>query len=339
MSVLKLSRWRAPFKLVFVLILLLPCWSYPVPRTLRPGFINAVRTHIIQGTEHLFPGHQSLEGHSNFLGESSHGKRKQRILDVKGQEHSLFIKIFYEKTPIAERRRTIETTKALGAVWGYPKLFWHDPRYQVMITEFLEGHHPDQDYFKNPETLKVFMEKLKASHALLPTLPLHFDNKSLRYRSLRRLRELLKVAPDMKERLVKAEKFLDSLKPSFTHVVHGDIQASNIIVGGSVALIDWSEVSHGDVFEDLGSLAEQMDFTAEQEHQMVEAYFGAVTPENLAKLEKYRLLNRLHFGCYLVRQGFKKLERQKARRPKGAYGLYLEPQIQKGMALLKPFLD
>ncbi len=337
MSVRKLNQWRALFRVAFLLCFF-PCLSFGLSEPERAAFIKTIHIHIDQGITHLFPGgHQLLESHNDFLGESSNGKRKQVVRDAYGREHALFIKIFFEKTPLIDRRRTVEVTKALAAVWGYPKVLWHDPHYRIMITEFVEGTHPDDSYFKDPEKLRSFVKKLKESHALLSTLPFHFPKDSLYPRSKKRLQELLKVAPDLKERLGKAEKFLKDWKPSFTHIIHGDIQASNILLGQEVHLIDWSEVSRGNIFEDLGSLAEHMHFTLEQEQVMLVTYFGKASAEDLKKLEQQRLLTRLHFGCYYLRQGFKKLALQKVKRKPGTCGLYLEPEIQQGMEMLKPF--
>jgi thiamine kinase-like enzyme len=322
-----------------VLLCFLPYLSFALSGPERATFIKTIQRDIDQGIASLFPeGYECLESKKDFLGASSHGKRKQIIRDIHGHKHVFFIKIFFEKTPFVERRRIVETTKALAAVWGYPTILWHDPLYHIMMTEFVEGSHPDEHYFKDPETLKSFIVKLKQSHILLATLPLHFPKDSLYVRSKKRLQELLKVAPELKERLGKAEKFLKDWKPSFTRVIHGDIHASNILLGKEVCLIDWSEVSLGDIFEDFGSLAEHMHFTPEQEHQMLFAYFGKVSPKDLKKLEQHRLLTRIHFGCYYLRQGFKELAHQKAKRAPGTCGLYLEPQIQQGMELLKPFL-
>ena len=342
MSVRKSNRWRVLFNFlcgaIFTLSLCL--WSPSFATFERLKFISGVRKEIHEGLTHLFKdGYETLQIYTDFVGESLHGKRKQLIQDAQGVKHTLFIKIFYEKTPLADRKRLVEITSAMTGIWNHPHIFWHDPHYTLMITEFLEGKHPDQDYFKDPEALKTFVEKLKESHTLLLTLPIDIPRDSLCVRAQKRLQELLKVAPELQDRLIKAEGFLNNWTPSFDAVVHGDIQSSNIVLAKGIHLIDWSEVSYGDIFEDLGSLAEQMHFAGDQEVQMLKVYFGRVVPEDLEKLKKHRLLTRLHFGCYFLREGFKKLKAKKAKLHPGQCGLALEPQIQQGMALLKPFLD
>lgn len=340
MSALKLSRWPVPFKFLWAFIFLAPfAHGKILSPSERAGFIQEVRAEIDRGFSKLFPyGFETIDKQTGFSGYSSDGKRKQTIKDHLGGEHAFFVRIFEERRTLEERKLVVETTKAMGALWGYPKRFWHDEQYRVFLTEFLRTSHVRAEYFKDDGHLKHFVSRLKKSHQLLRVSSLPFPKKSLHARTKEQMEWLLKVAPEMKVRLKKGEQLLEEVEPSYDFVVHGDLQASNILVGEDVHLIDWSMVSFGDAFEDLGSLAEQLQFTSDQEERVLQAYFGCVRGEDLEKLRQYRLVNRLHFGCFFLRRGLKQMKWEKEALPEGKLGLAQNAYVQEGMGLLAPFL-
>lgn len=312
--------------------------SAKTSKTSEKAFIKKIHAHIEEGLHALFPqGHETLAIKGDLKGFSPDGKRKQVIKDAEGKQHHLFIKIFYEHATPAHRKRVVEVTRRLAEVWGYPLILWHDPQYHVMITEFLEHPHVKPQDFQQEGFLEAFVHRLKASHALLKTME-SLEKDPLVERTKRRFKELMAVEPLLEGRLQKAKDFLEKFESSTQDAVHGDIQKANILKHEHPLLIDWSDVRWGDVFEDLGSLAEEMEFNPAQEEKLLKQYFGTVSKEILEKLHNYRTLHRLHFGLYFTREGFKelKLKREKAQ---GKAFAYHPSSLQKGIKLLREFLD
>ena len=322
------------------ILLILPCRAQCLSGEKRQAFVSTIRATIRQGISDLFPkGYKTLSIDANFAGRSHDGKRKQVIKDSKGKTHTLFVRIFYEGMSEAKRKRVIAVTKSMGDLWGGPDVLWYHPDNRVMITSFVETQMPVQAYFKKPENLRAFVQRLKKSHEQLKGSGLSFTNVSLHVRAKRRLRELCDVMPELKERLSKAQKFLDNFKESENDIVHGDMQASNIIIDDKPHLLDWTEASRGDVFEDLGGLSVHLKFTPAQKSQLLEDYFGSVCSKDLEKLARYGDLNRVHAGCFALREGWKQLKKAKAKLPPGKYGLAQNLLIREGMTLLAGFLD
>jgi thiamine kinase-like enzyme len=300
-------------------------------------FIKNVRTSIEAGLQALLQdGYETLDINTNLDGLSLHGKRVQTVRDKDGKVHRFFIKIFYEKVPLDERKAVIESIRKVAEFWGYPKILWHDPVYALFITEFLDVPHVTSDDFKNQDFLKEFTYNLKESHQILAKIAVPDD--TFLDRTKNRLQELIRVSPDLEPKLQSVWAFLDAFHSKRDTVIHGDIQASNILKQEQAILIDWASLHRGDVFDDLGALAEQLEFDETQERQLLKAYFGSVSKGSLSKLRRHRTLNRLHFGLYFLREGLKKIKAQKDRLKPGQCGLSTHPFIERGRKMLKGFL-
>lgn len=75
---------------------------------------------------------------------------------------------------------------------------------------------------------------------------------------------------------------------------HNDLLAANFIDDGvRVQIIDWEYAGDGDRFFDLGNLAVNSDFNAEQEQALLEFYFGEVRRDDLRRLRLMRLASDL----------------------------------------------
>ena len=321
MNAQRLKKWRVRFSFLPRVLLLFGVLSCSLEAEglsgkERKDFVSYARQSVRQGLSHLFPkGYKTVSTDANFAGRSHDGKRKQVIRDASGQLHTVFVRIFYEGMTLEKRQRVVAVTRAMGTLWGEPQLLWHDPDHRVMITRFIEPKMSVQDYFQNPENLKAFVRRLKESHKALRDLKITFPPDSLLVRAKRRLTELLELVPSLEPRLSKAESFLKDFEVSHAAVVHGDVQADNIIIGVAPYLVDWTEMSTGDVFEDLGGLSAHVGFTPEQDRQLLEAYFDDTCNRDLEKLARYATLNRLNRGCFLLREGWKQLQKTKANLP------------------------
>jgi thiamine kinase-like enzyme len=71
---------------------------------------------------------------------------------------------------------------------------------------------------------------------------------------------------------------------------HNDLLSSNLVdARGRVWILDWEYGGEGDLFFDLGNLAANNRFTAEQENQLLQDYFGTTKPRDLKQLRLMRL--------------------------------------------------
>ena len=334
---LKLRRWRGHFSLLLCL------WSASLwaGSEADDRFSAQIDAALTQGLDALFPdGYETLSYTSIDRGESFDHKEKLLLKDEDDKERTLFLKTFDPDTPLGERQRVMAATKCVATLWQHPQFLWGDGEGTLMMQEYVEGGPATIEHFQNKKNLQAFIQKLKKSHEMLSKSDIAFEKESLVVRTQKRLQELLEIEPSLRKRLEAAVAYAESFPPVCTHVVHGDVQGGNILVNDQgTFLIDWSEVSYGDPLEDLGSLAEQLAFTEDQERQALEAYFGKATDHTLKQLKRYRLLNRLHFGCYFLREGIKEEHRRKDERPKGLLGLAFNPKIDKGMRLLRVFLS
>jgi thiamine kinase-like enzyme len=75
---------------------------------------------------------------------------------------------------------------------------------------------------------------------------------------------------------------------------HNDLLAANFIDDGyRVRLIDWEYAAMGDPFFDLGNFSANQDLSEESCRQLLQYYFGAVKPQDLARLYLMRIVSDL----------------------------------------------
>ncbi|MEI4474100.1 choline/ethanolamine kinase family protein [Frigidibacter sp. MR17.24] len=89
------------------------------------------------------------------------------------------------------------------------------------------------------------------------------------------------------------------LVPSFNDPMPG-----NFMIGedGSIMLIDYEYASMNDRCYDLGIWFGEMFFTAEQEAELIEAYFGRVTPQLVARVTIHKALADVKWAAWSMVQ-------------------------------------
>jgi thiamine kinase-like enzyme len=89
------------------------------------------------------------------------------------------------------------------------------------------------------------------------------------------------------------------LVPSFNDPMPG-----NFMIGedGSIMLIDYEYASMNDRCYDLGIWFGEMFFTAEQEAEMIEEYFGSVTSQLVARINIHKALADVKWAAWSLVQ-------------------------------------
>ena len=305
MSVPKSKKLPVPFK---VLLFLWPLGA------------AALSPFLEKGLKSLFPqGYEITHLDDRIPGCSPHKKFKITLRDSKGREHHLFSKSLVGTS--ADVSRVIKTTKLMGDLWVAPRVLWSSP--QGFIQPFVG--------WGTPFHLTWFIRQLRKSHETLMRSGIQYGKDTLLHRTWRRFEELFHEDPSLKKRLEGALEFLRGVPVEHTHVVHGDLNASNLLGG---LPIDWSETCLSTPFEDLGTLAESLSLSRDQENTLLQAYFGTVSPADQEALHQYRMLYRLHLGAYLMRRGLEESRLRKNALKKGRYGMPQNEKIKKALMLL-----
>lgn len=87
-----------------------------------------------------------------------------------------------------------------------------------------------------------------------------------------------------------------------TALCHNDLLTANLLYDGGVRLVDWEYAGMGDPFFDLGNLAANHAFTAEQQVSLLGHYFGEADDAGMAGLELFELVSEAREAMWGVVQ-------------------------------------
>jgi thiamine kinase-like enzyme len=167
----------------------------------------------------------------------------------------------------------------------------------VLVTRFVPGRVLTTASLREPTTLQRVAQALQRCHDYLaPVEAADFSPLA----SVRRNHALAKERhvpmpaelDDALRILARIERDVPTEEPPC--LCHNDVLPANLIEDDRcVWIIDWEFAGRGDRFFDLGGLAANAEFSAEQEELLLAAYFGAVRPHELRKLKRMRLASDL----------------------------------------------
>jgi thiamine kinase-like enzyme len=183
--------------------------------------------------------------------------------------------------------------KAAATIGVGPEVIAYLPEYECLVTRFLDGQSLTADQTRQPDVLRRMIDGLRRFHNS-NSLPGNFSPFLALHNNYTRARDRGATFPnevnEALELIATLEKELQSDEPNCP--CHNDLLPSNFIDDGqTVKIIDWEFAGMGDRYFDLANLAANCSFDEEQEHQLLNLYFGAVTPDSLRRLRLMRLVS------------------------------------------------
>lgn len=225
-----------------------------------------------------------------------------------GQDY--FVRFFRRKSAPLNRLK-IKVTQVMSKIWGGPEFIASAKDNKSFVTKFIVGRHLAlKDFKNNPRLLIEFIDKLRHSHAYLKK---HIDKGDVPdYPMAKRTQNRLKEIKDRGvllpaiEQVEKILNFIQDLdQQQNKQVVHNDMRPENILLDatGNTYLIDWAELTHGNIYDDLGAFAEFFKLNTPLEKKVLKRYFNKVpSSDNLALLRIHRWINGLHRAAFKFRK-------------------------------------
>jgi thiamine kinase-like enzyme len=165
------------------------------------------------------------------------------------------------------------------------------PQKGALVTRFVHGRVLTPEAVNRPSVLKRVTASLRLYHEKATGMGTFSAFETVRrYYALSRKRQV--VFP---KSIGRALRTLDRLEeergvPDRVCHCHNDLLSGNLVDNrGKVWILDWEYGGAGDLFFDLGNLAANNLFESEQEHRLLECYFGKVHPADLRRLRIMRL--------------------------------------------------
>jgi len=180
-----------------------------------------------------------------------------------------------------------------------------------LVTRFIQGRPLPAEQIRQSETLRQVVEVIKKVHSM-PPIPGTFS-------AFRVVDDYSEVArnhnvefPDnfgwLIERMREAEAALrtDPFTPS---PCHNDLLNENFLFDGKVRILDWEYAGMGDIFFDLANLSVNHGFFDEQDHLLLEYYFGEISEQQWARLKIMKIMSDFRESMWgLVQIGISQLD-------------------------------
>jgi thiamine kinase-like enzyme len=190
-----------------------------------------------------------------------------------------------------DRGCEVACSRQAAALGLGPDVISYLPEFGAMLRRFVPGRVLSANDVREPEQLRRIAEALRRYHDGPPGPGSFSAFTTVRqYYALASERNVM--FPDHLARglelLARVEQNLADGGPP--RPCHNDLLAGNFIDDGiAVRIIDWEYGGMGDRFFDLGNLAANNDFDAEQERELLAGYFGDVKSDHLRRLRLMRL--------------------------------------------------
>jgi thiamine kinase-like enzyme len=212
-------------------------------------------------------------------------------LDCEGERFVLRVMGDNSKLLGIDRQAEHACLKAAHAIGIGPEVVAFFPRKGALVTRFVPGRALAPEALKNPVVLRRVIASLRLYHekatgagtfSAFETVRSYYalgcKHKVVFPRNIRRALRIL-------ERLEHERGVPDRV----CHC-HNDLLSSNLVDNQAMVwILDWEYGGVGDLFFDLGNLAANNLFESEQEHRLLEYYFGTARPAHLRQLHIMRL--------------------------------------------------
>ena len=153
---------------------------------------------------------------------------------------------------------------------------------ECLVTAYIEGRPVEAEELRGP-LLEEVAAALRAIHAG-PRLRHAFSpwQRVARYRGDRRAARRMPLPPASTRSRAAAARISAALGPAAVPC-HNDLLTANFLHDGErLRILDWEYAGMGDPLFDLANLACQQRFAEADEERLLEAYYGASRPEQLA---------------------------------------------------------
>ena len=191
-----------------------------------------------------------------------------------------------------DRDAECQATMAAAQLGVGPEVIVYRPDLEVLVTRWVEGRPATAHDVR--AAIEPVAAALRAVHEG-SALPARFDTFALVFDYRDEIRERGGAEPAGFLEAAAAAARIQAVLTGSDHdpvPCHNDLLPANfLIVDDRIRIVDWEYAGMGDRFFDLGNLAVNNDFAAEDEERLIAAYFGELSARRLAALRLMRVMS------------------------------------------------
>jgi len=233
-------------------------------------------------------------------------------VDVRGE--SFVVRLSGRDTELLGIDRAAEHRAATAAAEAgvAPDVFGFLPELGALVTRFVQADPLPTADLERPEVLAQVVASVKAIHGMR-AIPSRFDAFHV-VREYRTVAEEHGVAipPAYDAALGFAERIERAFgrAPVPVRPCHNDLLNANFLVKeGRVLIVDYEYAGMGDLFFDLGNFSINNGISKDAQINLLQLYFGGVTPAHEARLNLMRIMSDFREAMWgVVQQGLSTLD-------------------------------
>jgi thiamine kinase-like enzyme len=179
-----------------------------------------------------------------------------------------------------------------------------------LVTRFIPGEPIPLEEMRRPEAIRRAAETLRRLHEG-PPIPGRFDS----FRIVEEYRETaaahgVRVPDDYGWAHERAQRIEALRGPHPLRPCHNDLLNANFIeADGEIRIVDWEYAGMGDVFFDLANFSVNHEFGANENREVLQAYFGHAKSSDLVSLTVMRFMSDFREAMWgVVQQGISELD-------------------------------
>jgi len=179
-----------------------------------------------------------------------------------------------------------------------------------LVTRFVEGSPVPLEEMRRPEELREVAALLRRIHDG-PAIPGRFDSFRV-VEDYRRTAEEhgVEIPPEYEAAKASADRIEEALGSRPPEPCHNDLLNANFIRSPEgIKIVDWEYAGMGDRFFDLANFAVNHELGADEEEELLEAYFGEVADEHREHQRAMRFMSDFREAMWgVVQQGISNLD-------------------------------
>ncbi len=216
---------------------------------------------------------------------------------VEVENSAYVLRILNPNESLVSREREIQAATCAATIKIAPRVFYHDPQYNAMIMEFIDGPTLTSSLLQDSQNLKTLLKTVKKLH----TFEGNFPQGDTIFAKIKAQLTKLKASsiPTPEKAIEEAERKLSVIEEQFKHEplvpCHNDLSALNILMrAGEFRIIDWTDCGKGHAYNDLGYFALVNSIEKSRYPEMLSFYLNRKpTFKELEKLSLMITVNKL----------------------------------------------
>ncbi|MEN8173210.1 MAG: choline kinase family protein [Chloroflexota bacterium] len=202
-------------------------------------------------------------------------------------------------------------SQAAGEIGIGPEVFYVIEPEGYLVTSFIEGHQPAPDELGKPQNINRVAEAVRRVHKMAP-IPEIFSPFRVVEDATEIARRFGVDFPENFDWLIGQMNAAESalLKTPFTpQLCHNDLLNANFLDDGQIRILDWEYAGMGDPVFDLANFSVHHEFSDEQDHWLLNAYYGEVSSANWARIKILKIISDFREAMWaMVQIGISKLD-------------------------------